>query len=298
MKPFLLSLSLVFVSSSLALGQENILGQDFLFDEEDIVIRAQESDENENDYNDEQEENLDNSASKTELNNAVTQAKDLLNKKPVKLPKIKIPHIKRTKTSPSIKPINTQNLNEAPFGLYWGVNQSTTLSQGINLQKVELKDYVNSFLATSLPKPLDFFERIYAVFGKDDKLYRILSYSKFIDDDSSAKKTLEQYNKYSNLLEKKYGNKQTFFTPATIEKTIINAQKKEEIVKETAPIGNPDFLNQLAGGSAFLYSTYNNTDVAAALSIGVDGEKKSYIVIDYKNLKILQEQENETLDAL
>ena len=100
------------------------------------------------------------------------------------------------------------------------------------------------------------------------------------------------------LLEKKYGNKQTFFTPATIEKTIINAQKKEEIVKETAPIGNPDFLNQLAGGSAFLYSTYNNTDVAAALSIGVDGEKKSYIVIDYKNLKILQEQENETLDAL
>ena len=117
-------------------------------------------------------------------------------------------------------------------------------------------------------------------------------------DDSSATKTLDVYNKYSALLEKKYGNKQTFFTPAIIEKNIKNSQGRVEVIKETAPLGNPNFLDQLANGTAVLYSTYNNKDVAAALSIGVDGNKKSYIVIDYKNLSILQEQEQETLDAL
>ena len=136
------------------------------------------------------------------------------------------------------------------------------------------------------------------VFGKEDKLYRILSYSEFIDDDSSATKSLDIYNKYSALLNKKYGNKQEFFTPATVEKTIKNDKGKEEIIKETAPLGNPSFLDQLANGTAVLYSTYNNKEVAAALSIGVDGNKKSYIVIDYKNLSILKEQEQETLDAL
>ncbi len=295
MKTFLLALFLIFGSTSLAIGQENPIGQkdpigqNFLFDESDIIIQSGEAGN---------EETVNATNSEIELNNAVNQAKDLLNKKPISLPKIEIPEFKKSKNMFANKQSNTQNLKEAPFGLFWGANQSTTLSQGIVLQKAELKDYVNSFLASSLPKPLAFFERIYVVFGKDDELYRILSYSQFMNDDSSAQKTLDEYNKYSQLLEKKYGNKQTFFTPAIIEKTIINAQNKEEIIKEEAPLGNPDFLNQLASGAAVLYSTYNNKDIAAALSIGVDGEKKSYIVIDYKNLKILKKQEAETLDAL
>ncbi len=289
MKPFILSLFIIFMGIPSAIGQNAALDQSFLFDEDDIIIRAKDT---------VSEEVVDNQASEEELNNAVNQAKNLLNKKPVKLPKIDIPELKKSQTLSARKQFNTQNLKEAPFGLFWGANQSTTKSQGIVLQKADLKDYVDSFLATSLPKPLAFFDRVYVVFGKDDELYRILSYSQLMEDDSSAKKTLDQYNKYSQLLEKKYGNKQTFFTPAIIEKTILNAQQKEEIIKEEAPLGNPDFLNQLASGSAVLYSTYNNKDIAAALSIGVDGEKKSYIVIDYKNLKILQKQEAETLDAL
>ena len=289
MKPFILSLFIIFISTTSALAQNAALDQSFLFDEDDIIIRAKETTD---------EKVVDKETSEAELNNAVNQAKNLLNKKPVKLPKIDIPELKRSQAFSANKQLNTQNLKEAPFGLFWGANQSTTQSQGIILQKADLKDYVDSFLATSLPKPIAFFERVYVVFGKDDELYRILSYSQLMDDDSSAKKTLDQYNKYSQLLEKKYGNKQTFFTPAIVEKTIINDQQKEEVIKEEAPLGNSDFLNQLASGSAVLYSTYNNKDIAAALSIGVDGEKKSYIVIDYKNLKILQKQEAETLDAL
>ena len=292
MKQLLISFIITIFLISVSKAQDMAMDQSFLFDEEDQVVRAQ-------DYTDENsEENKVAEISADEMNDAVNQAKNLLNTKPAKLPKIKLPNMSFSKPASSGHTLSAENLKIAPFGLLWGADQASTLNQGIKLQKTDMKDYVNSFLATSLPKPLDFFNRVYAVFGKDDKLYRILSYSEFIEDDSSATKGMDAYNKYSALLEKKYGNKQVFFTPAVVEKTIKNSQGKDEITKENAPLGNPDFLNQLASGSAVLYSTYNNQDVAAALSIGVDGDKKSYIVIDYKNLSILKEQEQETLDAL
>ncbi len=288
MKKFLLVVSLLFVGIQTSFSQENPLDQSFLFDEEDIIIRAEDFSE---------EEAIPAKASQEDMTDAVNQAKNLLNQRPVKLPKIHIPTIKNAKTNTVKKASTAKKLKEAPFGLFWGADQTTIQNQGVTLQAVEIKDYENSFLAKSLPKPLSFFDRVFVVFGKDDELYRILSYSQLIDDDSSASKTLEEYNKYAQLLEKKYGNKKTFFTPAVIEKKVLN-DKKEEIIKEDAPLGNPDFLNQLASGQAVLYSTYNNKDIAAALTISVDGEKKSYIVIDYKNLEIIKKQEATTLDAL
>jgi hypothetical protein len=161
-----------------------------------------------------------------------------------------------------------------------------------------MKDYLNSFLATRLPKPINFFERIYVVYGKEDKLYRILAYSRLLDDDASASKALSAYQNYSDLLNKKYGHQEDDITLATVTKMIKNAQGREEEVEEQAPIGNPNFLQQLESGEAVIFSTYYNDEVAAALSIGVDGDKKSYIVVDYKNLKVLEEQEAKTLDAL
>lgn len=289
MKRILLSFFILTLYIQNSSAQDNPLDQSFLFDEEDIVVRVKSDENNEKDSQENKKQDID---------SAINQAKRLLQQKPSKLPEIEIPDLKKNKQKFFAKDINIENLKEAPFGMFWGATQASTRSQGIVLQAVELKDYENSFLASSLPKPLDFFERTYAVFGKDDELYRILTYSHKLSDDSSAQKTLDEYNKYSKLLEKKYGNKQVFFTPAIIEKTVKNAQNKEETVKEEAPLGNPDFLNQLASGQAVLYSTYNNQDIAAALSISVDGEKKSYIVIDYKNLKILQKQEASTLDAL
>ena len=166
MKPFLLSLFLILISSSSSVGQEAQMDQNFLFDEGDVVVRAQETNNN---------EDADTTTSQADLNNAVNQAKNLLNKKPIKLPKIDIPEFKRTQSFGSNNQLNTQNLKEAPFGLFWGANQSTTLSQGIILQKADMKDYVNSFLATSLPKPIDFFDRIYVVFGKDDRFTKLFA---------------------------------------------------------------------------------------------------------------------------
>ena len=289
MKRFALLIMPLLLSTNLSAAQE--VDQSFLFDEEDIVVRVKEDKTNKEDKKIKSED----------INNATDLAKTLLDQRPVKLPKINLPEFKSVEQndrSQDTKKQSIEKLKEAPFGLFWGANETTTQNQGVVLKKTDIKDYVNSYTATSLPKPIDFFDRVYIVFGKDNELYRILAYSKFIDDDSSASQTMKQYKKYSKLLEKKYGHKETFFTPATIETTVKNNKGEDEIVKREAPAGNPEFLSQLASGQAVIYSTYHNNDVAAALSISVDGDKKSYIVIDYKNLSILKEQEQETLDAL
>ncbi|MBE6454644.1 MAG: hypothetical protein E7017_07190 [Alphaproteobacteria bacterium] len=293
MKLHITSLLFFIIISTPVFAQNNSLPQDFLFDDSDIIITAPSTSSNDTkkiEYSD---------SDKIE---AISQARKLLDQKPTKLKGFsssqtqKTIHSKKTISSNSSSDVHA--LKEAPFGLIWRSTMADTQNQGVILASVDMKDYANSFLATRLPKPISFFDRIYVVFGKNDELYRILAYSQFIDDDASASKTLKQYNTFSDLLNKKYGNKQEFFTPATISKTIKNSRGQNETVEEKLPIGNPEFLSQLESGSASLFSTYHNDNVAAALSIGVDGNKKSYIVIDYKNIQILKEQEAQTLDAL
>ncbi|MBQ9234961.1 MAG: hypothetical protein IJ184_00655 [Alphaproteobacteria bacterium] len=258
--------------------------QNLLFDDSDIIVRAAEDVE--------QSAGIDSSANAA----AAADAKALLKQAPRKLT---APRTSQFKSSAPVISKSTDKLTfPAPFGLLWNAGISSTRNQGVELTKVEMKDYPDSFLANRLPKKLDFFERVYVSFGKTDELWRILAYSSAIEDEPDASKTLHIYKTYSEYLNKKYGNMDQMFTPAQITKTIKDAQGKEQTITEEAPLGNPDFLNQLAAGTAVLYSTYHNSDISATLSIEVDGDKKSYIVIDYSNLKIIQQQENTTLDAL
>ena len=263
------------------------LRQSLLFDDSDVIVKAPAETPAEVKPQNNKQAEVD----------AVNSARRLLNQKPVKLRQKSFPKMKTKAISPSA-PKSAAETKDAPFGLLWGADIAETRNQGVQLSATEMKDYINSFQATRLPKPIALFDRIYVVYGKEDELYRILAYSRLIDDDASASKALLQYNTFSELLNKKYGNKQEDFTPAVISKTIKNAKGQDETVEEKAPIGNPDFLEQLMNGTAVLFSTYYNQDVAAALSIGVDGDKKSYIVIDYKNLRVLEKQEAKTLDAL
>ena len=287
MKKLLFVLLLSFLlTSTLCLAQSSKLHQNFLFDDSDIIVKASSETKIE-------EQNL-----KTEENieHAISSARNLLQQQPTKLQQ-KTFSKSKIKTSKSSIKISDEN-KDAPFGLLWKSSIADTQKQGVKLSAVEMKDYTNSFLANNLPKPISFFTKIYAIYGKEDQLYRILAYSQLIEDDNSASKILDYYKSYSELLNKKYGNKEEDFTPAVIKKTIKNSKGQDEIISEDAPIGNPDFLSQLQAGTAVLFSTYYNQDVAAALSIGVDGDKKSYIVIDYKNLQVLQKQEAKMLDAL
>lgn len=269
-------------------AQDDSLPQNFLFDDADIIVTAPE----------EPAVQTPSTADKEQAAAAaVSSARSLLDQKPAKLRQKNFPKFKTREISRSLAKDETET-KDAPFGLLWGASIADTRNQGVQLSTADMKDYVNSFLATRLPKPIAFFDRVYIVYGKEDELYRVLAYSRLIDDDASASKVLGYYNTYSELLNKKYGNKEQDFTPAMINKTVKNAKGQDEIVQEAAPIGNQDFLAQLQSGDAVLFSTYYNKDVAAALSIGVDGDEKSYIVIDYKNLQILEKQEAKTLDAL
>ena len=109
---------------------------------------------------------------------------------------------------------------------------------------------------------------------------------------------LRQYRRFYKLLERKYGNAQQFFTPQPINENPDNNNPNQNAPKIDTSIGNPDFLAQLQSGEAELYATFEGNDVGAALSVNVDGSGRSYIIIDYKNLKILREREEQALDAL
>ena len=206
----------------------------------------------------------------------------------------------RASTHQHIKRIS--QLLPAPFGLLWGATYEETLSSGVILKRTEEKDYVNSFIATQLPKPLNSMRYVVVSFGEDNQLWRMIAYGNFIKDTPNAEKIVKEYRRFYGLLNKKYGNAEEVFNPKIKQVTkIVDAgygKTKEEIEDVPQPIGNPDFLAQLQSGEADLYATFYNKDVGAVLSVNVDGNGDSYLILEYKNLKIFQQQQDKTIDAL
>ena len=283
MKKIIFTLFCYLLAPGFAFAQSQTLPQNILFDDSDIIVRAEPTTE-EVKITDE------------DKNKASSSARALLKSAPRKITPQDTSSFKslsKPKTKAPTKPTFA-----APFGMLWNSSISSTRNQGIQLNMVDLKDYPNSFEATRLPKAIDFFDHVYVSFGHSDELYRIIAYSIKIDDDASASKTLDYYRTYSEYLDKKYGNMKQEFTPATITKIIKDDQDKEQEIEEQAPLGNPEFLSQLESGQAVLYSTYHNDNIEATLSISVDGDKKSYITIEYLNMQILKQNENQTIDAL
>ena len=104
------------------------------------------------------------------------------------------------------------------------------------------------------------------------------------------------------MLEKKYGNAHETYIPAA-----TNVDQTDEFGSEPAFVPSkdipnqqnaPDLLKQLQSGQTVIYATFQDENTGAALAVGVDGEGKSYITIDYKSLRILRQREAQTLDAL
>lgn len=191
---------------------------------------------------------------------------------------------------------------EAPFGLGWGATYKQTKALGVELKPITIKNYPNSFSVSQLPKTLPDINNVNISFGEDNSLWRILAYGHRLEDEPDASKVMALYHRYYKLLEQKYGNAQQFFTPkiTTIQKIIKDEEENEtiETINIEEPIGNKNFLSDLKSGEAVLYATFENDKVGAALTVNVDGNGKSYIIIDFTNLQIFKEKEEQTLDAL
>ncbi len=230
------------------------------------------------------------------VDKAQEQAKRLLDAKPRQPQGLKAPELRRA-TGLRKKTQNGQ-LSPAPFGLNWGASVSEVENLGVTLKKIYEKDYVNNFQAGHLPKPVKDFRDVKLTFGENNRLWRILAYGDYLDDDTEASKVLRQYRIYYDLLKAKYGNAQEFFTPETVTVEKVNDRGQKENEQQTQPMGAPGFLEALQSGRAELYATFENKEVGVALAVNVDGSGKSYIVIDYKNLRILKAEEGNVLDAL
>lgn len=191
--------------------------------------------------------------------------------------------------SESIK--NAQQMyGEAPLGLTWGASQQEIEQSGVILTPTELKDYTHCFKATNLPESNKEFASVIVVFGDDNKLWRVLVRTQFITGDSAnGTKTLKQYNRFYDLLAKKYGNAQQFYT---------QLDENDNIIPNASPDKNPNLLSNMELGVAELYATFEGDNVGVALSVNVDGDMQSYMTIDYKNLKILKENEVELFQSL
>ncbi len=239
------------------------------------------------------------------LEKAQNSAKDLLFRKSENL-QLEIQgmdklSVKREKTDSKTETIETQNLEEAPFGLFWKANIETIKNLGVILKQIEEEDYKNVFVAQQLPKGSKGFQRVQITFGEENELWRIYAVSDFMADNQRASKGLRLYEMYARLLNKKYGNQKDFYTPAykTVEKEVMERGRPVKVTEQVPEkLENENFLKQLQSGEATLYSTFEGNGIGVALALNVDGNGQTYIAIDYKNLKILQEREQEAYNLL
>ena len=231
---------------------------------------------------------------------AIENASKMLNTKP-KLLKLKDNKVVKLPNREATKDAQSQ-YGSAPFGLIWGASTKEIENLGVTLTPAGEKDYMNNYSAQNLPNSLHDFRNVILTFGINNSLWRIIAYGNFIQDDPEASGVMAMYRQYFKLLAQKYGNAQEFYTPnvINIDVTTTDSKGKPQTVTEQKeqPIGNPNFLSELQNGTAELYATFENGTIGAALGVNVDGNGQSYITIDYKNLKLMKERDNNTLNAL
>lgn len=201
---------------------------------------------------------------------------------------------------------DTAKYGEAPFGLNWGFSVESTQKSGVVLKEAVIKDRPRNYSASFLPKSLPDFNKYVLNFGLQNKLWNITAYGTPIIDDDSASKSLKEYNKYADLLNVKYGNKKELYEPkiSIIEEVIKSKNQKGEEVEEVKrtevveKIGGKTFLKDLKEKKTSLETTFSNNETGVILILEVDPSGKSYIIIDYRNLTLIKEQEQKILDAI
>ena len=186
----------------------------------------------------------------------------------------------------------------APFGLSWLAPLKDIESLKVYLTPIELKDTPETYKAINLPKPVADFREVDISFGDNNQLWRIIAYGKPVQDDASASKGLKLYQQYYQMLAKKYGNAQQFYTPAAVNVDETDADGNTVTRTVEMPLGAEGFLQKLASGEATLYATFENGKIGVTLALYADGDEQTYIAVDYKDLHTGEQKLEEIYDAL
>ncbi len=223
-----------------------------------------------------------------------TEAGKILDSRPAAL-KIKTVSKKIEK----VKDVKPQNIYApAPFGLSWLAPVKDIEALKVYLTPIELKDTPGTYKAINLPKPVSDFKEVDISFGDNNQLWRIIAYGKPQQDDASASKGLKLYKQYYQMLAKKYGNAQQFYTPAAVN--VDEADADGNVISRVVemPLGAEGFLQKLVSGEATLYATFENGKTGVTLALYADGDEQTYIVVDYKDLQAGKQKLEDIYDAL
>ena len=190
----------------------------------------------------------------------------------------------------------------APFGLLWLAPQRKIEKLGVVLKPKKVKDSPNSFTATNLPKPVSAFESVLVSFGDNDILWRIAGYGTPIDDDQNASLGLKEYNKFYHIFDEKYANAEEFYTAAVInvdEEVMLKDGSKSHMIRQKfIEKGDDGFKEKLMKGESILYATFHNDSVSVTLALMANGDGQTFIMVDYKSLKINDLEYEKMMDAL
>lgn len=191
---------------------------------------------------------------------------------------------------------------KAPFDLLWGASLEYMQHHlGWQLDAAEREGYENVYQMHHNDYPQKSFNSVTAVFGKNNKLWCIFAEGTPLDDDAAASVVLQLFDEYYGALAQKYGNAEVHFEPYTyeIEQQVMqngqpvwqNGRPVMQIVQMQNPLGGENFLQELQEGKATLYATFHNDEIGVTLGIYVDENAKSHLLLDYKNLPLMEKEE-------
>ena len=205
-----------------------------------------------------------------------------------------------------------ENYEKAPFGLYWGTSKQEAEILGFEFETAELENYKNAYILKNPQQKQKKFEPIYVIFGEKDHLNAVYARGIYMKDTPRADYVLKLYDQYYAALKKKYGNDKEYFEPNTYEERTelpsldtdeTGAEKKPavqriQIETKDNPRGNENFLQELKEQKASLSATFGGKTIKVDLSIEVNKETQSRIVLDYENLSVQQKDNEATLNEL
>ena len=187
---------------------------------------------------------------------------------------------------------------KAPFDLTWGASIDEMKAAGIELEPAAREGYQNVYFAKNLPQKNNTFPSVTVIFGAQNKLWCVYAESKAQKDDAQASQILALYHKYYDALKQKYGNAEEHFSPCEYEEKQKDDSGKTVTVTKQNTIGGENFLQELKEDKTALYATFQNEQIGVMLSVAADKDGQTFLILDYKNLPLLNQEKDNKIDAI